>query len=278
MTYRLGCVPYVNAAPLVWLFEEDPSQGVEVVYDVPSRLPAMLDRGEVDAILVSSHYFLTQPGLRAAPGPCIGSDGPVMSVRLFSKVPFRDMKTLALDSSSMTSSALARLILERRYGVNPAWTTLAPDLGAMLESNDAALLIGDAGMAVEADGLEVMDLGEEWTNWTGLPFVWALWVGRDGLGPDLAAKLVLARNSVSLGRDAVGPSSDVAERVVAASSVRSGLAESLVHRYLTDVMVYNMDERAQKGLERFRSELGASGTAVVCDLVWAEPGRQFTQI
>lgn len=88
--YRVGCVPYVNALPLVVGLAED---DVEVVFDVPSRLATLLDAGEVQAALVSSIEALRRPGARVVDGIGIGSFGPVESVRLFSKVPYGMIQT-----------------------------------------------------------------------------------------------------------------------------------------------------------------------------------------
>src|SRR3954462_12551367 len=111
MTYRVGCVPYLNAKPLVRLFEDMRGRlPVEVVYDVPSRLPDMLADGEVQGIMVSCIEALRVPGKRAVDGVSISTQKEVLSVRLFSKVPPRMVRTVAFDESSMTSNALARVI------------------------------------------------------------------------------------------------------------------------------------------------------------------------
>ena len=108
--FRVGCVPYVNARPLVACFDQ-PNEFVEGVYDVPSRLPALLDSGEVDAILVSSIEYLRREDLVVIGEVGIMSNGPVASVRMLSKVPLEEIQTLALDESSMTSNMLAQIIL-----------------------------------------------------------------------------------------------------------------------------------------------------------------------
>ena len=145
--YRVGSVPYLNAKPLVRQFEDlGASSPVSVVYDVPSQLPALLEAGEVQAILVSSIEALRHPDLHFADGVSICSQREVFSVRLFSKVPFGEIRRLALDASSMTSNALAQILLDQRFGVRPATTTLPPDLDLMLAECDAGILIGDNGM------------------------------------------------------------------------------------------------------------------------------------
>ena len=174
--FRVGCVPYVNARPLVAAFDQ-PNEFVEVVYDVPSRLPALLDSGEVDAILVSSIELLRRDDLLPVSEVGIMSYGPVRSVRMLSKVPLKEIKTLALDQSSLTSNVLAQIILAEQ-GVFPKTETLSPDASDMLAHHDACVLIGDKGFEADGTGLVDIDLGEAWTSMTGLPFVWALWLGK----------------------------------------------------------------------------------------------------
>ena len=201
--FKVGSVPYVNAIPLVHGFEMWPdSSPVEVVYEVPSALPSMLDARHVDAILVSSIEALRKPGRTMAAGICIGSEGPVESVRLFSQVPFAEIRTLALDQSSMTSNALGMILLSDLYGAEPATEPAPPDLMGMLDAADACILIGDAGMTADASQLHVLDLGEAWTCLTGLPFVWAAWIGRTDLDPRLAFHLAMAARDILLADEA----------------------------------------------------------------------------
>lgn len=214
---------------------------VTVEYDLPSQLPQRLSDGAVDAILVSSIDLLTQPGRKAASGVCIGSYGPAESVRLFSKSPIREIASLALDASSMTSNALARLLLRREYGVSPLTEICRPDLPAMLSTHDAAVLIGDKGLSESAEGVEVLDLGEEWTRATGLPFVWALWVGGEGLVPELAAHL---KTSLQWSRENFS-------QVCLQSAEASGWDLATCERYLGNTMRYELGEREVEALRLF---------------------------
>ena len=158
--FTVGSVPYVNAIPLTRQLERW-KYLFDVRYDVPSALPAMLERGEAHAILVSSVDALRTPGRRMADGVCIGSDGEVKSVRLFSRVPPKQIRRLALDASSMTSNRLAQVILNDRYDVRPEVVTLPPHLEGMLVEADACVLIGDIGMTTVGDGLHILDLGDQ---------------------------------------------------------------------------------------------------------------------
>lgn len=246
MKYRVGSVPYLNAKPLVRQFEDlGDASPVSVVYDVPSRLPALLEAGEVQAILVSSIEALRQPDLHFADGVSICSQKEVFSVRLFSKVPFAEIRRLALDASSMTSNALAQILLDQRFGVRPATTTLHPDLNTMLAECDAGILIGDNGMRATSNGLHVLDLGLEWNTWTGLPFVWALWVGRDEVLGPLGDHLRAAKEYGEARLDVIAR--DAAQE--------AGLQVELCEHYLLNIMSYNLGPRERAGFERYREEL-----------------------
>jgi chorismate dehydratase len=242
MPYAVGSVPFLNARPLVARFEslgEDSPVGV--VYDWPSRLPSLLESGEADAILVSSLDALTRLDARAAAGVCIGTQGPAQSVRLFSKVPFERIGSLALDASSMTSNALARIVLAERHGIHPSCRPCEPDLQAMLADHDACLLIGDKGLFAEAADLRTLDLGEAWRGLTGLGFVWALWVGGDRLTPELSALLNGAWAW------AEGRIEEIADQAAATT----GWDRHVCREYLGQVMRYRFDPGLVMGLREF---------------------------
>ena len=242
MTYTVGSVPYLNAKPLVRLFEElGDDSPVKVVYAVPSKLPAMLASGEVQAILVSSIEALRTPGKRVAEGVCIGSKREVLSVRLFSKVAPGKIRTLALDQSSMTSNALAQIILKEAYGVEPIAEPAPPCLSDMLATHDACVLIGDNGMREEGNGLNILDLGLEWYRLTRLPFVWAVWMGDEGLTPELSYLLYSAERWGALNLD----------RVIADAPSQTGLSPELCDRYLREIMQYPMHEKELLGFREF---------------------------
>lgn len=269
--FTVGSVPYVNALPLVQMFEEMGEQSpVRVVYDVPSQLPALLESGQVDAIMVSSYEALSRPGMRMAAGLCVGTQGAVESVRLFSKVPPKQIETLALDQSSMTSNRLAQVVLRERYKAQPMTVTLPPDPALMLEKADSCILIGDIGMTASVEGLHVMDLGEEWRAMTKLPFVWAAWIGRDGLTPELSGFLSQAMEWSACGKPPL-PTKTLADRlasdaaahrrmtVVEAAATRPGWSLEIAYHYLNETMTYTLGESELKGLQEFCRRLNAAG-------------------
>lgn len=257
-SFRVGCVPYVNAIPLAMPFVR-PDSNIEVRFDVPSRLPSLLDSGEAQAILVSSFDALTQANRRMGRRVCIGSFGPVESVRLFSKVPFEKICSLALDQSSMTSNSLAQIVLAESLDCRPSTCKMAPDLNSMLEGNDACVLIGDIGMAADGTGLHVLDLGEAWTDLTGLPFVWAAWVGRDEFSAELADQLGSALEQ-GFGVD----------DWVQAAVTQSGWEEEVARRYFGSTMRYEFTHEMETGLKLFQSKLANHGFPAHFWPVWAD--------
>lgn len=249
MQYVAGSVPYVNAKPLVSQFEHlRESSPVQVLYQVPSKLPALLDSGTAHAVLVSSFDSLCTPGRKIAAGT-IATFGDAQSVRLFSRKPFEDVGTLALDASSLTSVHLAQIVMIERYGVRPRTVNMAPDLDQMLEECDAAVLIGDKGMLADGTGLRELDLGREWTELTGLPFVWAAWTGGEGLTPELAGHLERAKD---WGMKHL-------EHVVRETQAECRWPGDSCRVYLTEIMNYDLSERHLDGLRAFQQMLLTHG-------------------
>ncbi len=241
--HTVGCVPYLNARPLARLFAN--TGEVEVIYDVPSKLPKLLDGGVAQAVLASAFDALKTPGRTYAAGVSIASNTAVESVRLFSKVPFGQINRLALDASSLTSNALARALLAENFAISPQCDAALPDLGAMLQSHDAAILIGDKGMAAAGEGLNVMDLGLAWTELTGLPFVWAIWIGDENLSPEL----------VTLLNQAARWGEGQTEMLAAEAHAETGLPYEACAHYLRNVMDYRLTERHLLGLKTYRDLL-----------------------
>lgn len=250
MRFRVGSVPYINAAPLTrWLETDAGKRHAEVVYATPSALAQMLRQRAVDVALVSSVEHFRRPETRFVDGLAIASRREVLSVRLFSKVPIAHIQTVALDTSSLTSAALTRIVLERAYGVHPNYLAAPPDLNGMLQSADAALLIGDLGMTAHHEAVvQLLDLGAAWSAWTGLPFVWAMWL----MNPETPAQPI-----AELLHDAYRWGKAHLRAIIEAESTRTGIPLELCRRYLSEVMVYEIDSAFLQGLERFRREYEA---------------------
>ncbi|WP_078900587.1 menaquinone biosynthetic enzyme MqnA/MqnD family protein [Streptomyces sp. SBT349] len=198
---RVGHIQFLNCLPLYWgLARSGSLLDLELTKDTPERLGEGLVRGDLDIGPVSLVEYLRHADeLVALSDIAVGCDGPVMSCMIVSQVPLDrlDGARVALGSTSRTSVRLARLLLGERHGVTPTYFSCPPDLGLMMQEAEAAVLIGDAALRASLHdaprlGLEVHDLGEMWKEWTGLPFVFAVWgVRRDYLArePETVAEV-----------------------------------------------------------------------------------------
>lgn len=176
---QIGAVSYLNSKPLIEDLAELTAGEADLVLDYPSRLADDLAEGTLDVALIPSFEYFLQKDYEVVSDACVATHGPVMSVKLYSRVPLGEIRTLALDEGSRTSAALSRIMLAERYGVSPHVEPLPLGLSTDSTRADAILLIGDRAMHLPEEPFEaVWDLGEEWLAWTGLPFVFALWATR----------------------------------------------------------------------------------------------------
>lgn len=250
---RVGAVNYLNTKPLIHRFGEFAPEA-ELVLDLPSRLADDLAAGRLDVALVPSVECFSHPGYSVLSDACIGCRGPVLSVKLFFRVPVAEVRTLALDEGSRTSAALARILLAERYGVRPQ--TLDLPIGSTLADTtaDAVLLIGDRAMHSPAgEFAAVWDLGDQWWQWTELPFVFALWIARPGLPADELARLDTAlRGSRDAGVQALA-------NIAAAEAAPLGLTQPECLGYLKHNLHFFLGQREQQALERFRRLAARAG-------------------
>ncbi|MCZ4122196.1 menaquinone biosynthetic enzyme MqnA/MqnD family protein [Streptomyces sp. H39-S7] len=184
---RVGHIQFLNCVPLYWgLARTGALLDLELTKDTPEKLSAQLVRGDLDVAPVTLMEYLRHAGeLVALPDIAVGCDGPVMSCVIVSQLPLDqlDGQRVALGSTSRTSVRLAELLLTERFGVTPDYYTCPPDLSLMMQEAQAAVLIGDAALRASLHdaprlGLQVHDLGQMWKDWTGLPFVFAVWATR----------------------------------------------------------------------------------------------------
>jgi chorismate dehydratase len=239
---RVSAVSFLNARPLVHgLDAGHPLFDVE--FDLPSTCAARLHSGEVDLGLIPAIEYL-HGDYRLVPDMAIGSDGPTLSVAVFTTRPIERVERLALDTSSRTSATLCRILCAKHWGITPRFVPAAPDLPTMLAAADAALVIGDPALAIDAGraGVEKIDLGAAWRSLSGLPFVYAAWAGRpDALTPVHLAALARARDAGLAARDAIAATTAAGDPRLAAA----------LAAYLRDNLSYSLGDREQAGLERF---------------------------
>lgn len=192
MTIRIGAVPYDVGANLITGLAERP--GVELVAEPPAQMIVDLRSGAFDAALLSSIEGFRWAGYRALGGVGICSRGAVRSVRAFRR-PGVPIKRVGVDASSETSVALLRLLLERLDpSATPTFERVPPTREPATLPHDVVMMIGDCGLEADPGGREVIDLGEAWFDWTGLPFVFALWLVAPNAPIEIVAReLVAAR-------------------------------------------------------------------------------------
>jgi predicted solute-binding protein len=193
---RLGSVSYLNARPLVYGLERNPRFNVR--YDIPAVCARLLHAHEIDLGLIPSIEYLRGPRpYNGVFGPGVTSKGPVASVAIYTRKEPRDIRSMAMDSTSRTSVALATILMRRVYNATLQPVSMQPDLERMLETADAALLIGDYALFLDHQALNArkIDVGEWWTEHTGLPFVYAFWAGwPQAVGAEEVAMLEDARD------------------------------------------------------------------------------------
>jgi chorismate dehydratase len=239
---RIGAVSYLNSKPLIeGLASLVPE--ASVLLDYPSRLADGLARGTLDVALVPSIESISSPDYEIVPDACVATRGPVLSVKVYFRKSPGKVRRLALDEGSRTSAALSRIMLAERYGVLPALEPLPLESNITVSTADAVLLIGDRAIQPpEEQFVEVWDLGEEWIRWTGLPFVFALWVARDG------RSLGRVEEALSAARDR--GLRDMAT-IVQRESKAMGLPHDVVDDYLRRNLHFVMGSAERQGLRLY---------------------------
>lgn len=258
---RISIVEYLNTAPLVRGFTHGPLHGkYELSFTVPSQCAEALRRGEVDIAIIPAIEYQRTGGLVMLPELCIASKRTVRSLLLIAKMPLRDVKRIALDRSSRSTQALARILCDKHWKIAPQFFEAEPDLEAMLERADAALLIGDPALRVALTSvaelqrtvgrLQIYDIVEEWRAMTELPAVLAVWAGR----PDALTKEVAEdfETSLTFGMEHV-------DEISAEAAVDMKVPAAELRRYLTENIDYRLDAENLRGLRRYyecAAELG----------------------
>lgn len=242
---KLGAVSFLNTKPLIYGLEKNlfPHK-FEIVKAIPSSLAVQLNAGKLDVALIPSiAYARNSPTLRIVPDCGIIAHGAVNSIRLYFNKDLKSIRTVALDISSMTSVVLTKIILAERYEIKPEFIAAEPDVGKMLSAADAALVIGDAALfKTESAGMDYLDLAEEWRDMTGLPFVFAVWAGRDGaIDLDDTQAIISSKN---LGLDNIDA---VCEAAAAEYNTEVGLVKS----YLTENIQFNLGEEEIAGMRQY---------------------------
>jgi chorismate dehydratase len=245
-TVAVGSVSYLNARPLIWGLEN--LDDVRLSLDVPARLLDALRDGRCDVALLPVIDYQRMPGLRIVPAGGIGCDGPTLTVRIFSQQPIERTTRLACDPESHTSVALARIVLAEKFALRPEFIDLSRATGA---PGEARLLIGDKVVCEEPAGLEhQLDLGAAWKEMTGLPFVFATWVAREGVDlRDLPERLERAKRQGL---------ANVRE-IITRHAIPRGWPAGMALQYLTIYLKYDIGPREIQAIELFHRKAAQHG-------------------
>jgi chorismate dehydratase len=254
---RIGAVSYLNTKPLVYRLAELAPQH-ELVFDLPSRLADQLAAGTLDVALIPSVEFFERPDYQIVSDACIGCRGPVRSVKLLSRVPLPQIRTLALDEGSRTSAALVQILLRERFDLTPTLVPFPIDAQPESIAADALLMIGDRAMHLPAGEYAAeWDLGDVWCRWAELPFVFAMWVARKGSGfrvqgsDDLDNLASLLSQSRDLGVANV-------EQIARDEHSRHGLSYDDCLTYFRDHLHFTLGPRELAGLRLFETLLAGT--------------------
>lgn len=247
---RVCAVSYFNTVPLVWGIEHGPQRGIfDMRYALPSACADQLASGEADIGIVPVIEMARQK-LDYFRSTGIACHADVRSILLVSKVPLKEIRTLATDTGSRTSVMLSRIILAEKYGAEPNLISLPADLAPMLGQADAALLIGDSALRVDPAKLpfETLDLGLEWTRMTGLPMVFAVWAGkREAMQPRFEQAFL---DSCRYGLAHI-------DEIVRQQHAARGLTPELAREYLTRNIVFELGPRDHEGLNLYLKKAAA---------------------
>jgi chorismate dehydratase len=256
---RISAISYLNTAPLMWDFEHgEAGSEFDISYTLPSACARALEAGNADIGIIPAAAYAQVPGLIVLPGVAIASRRPVRSILLVSRVPAEKIRTVALDTSSMTSVALTKVLFEKWQGGPRTFTAMEPDIEKMLAQHDAGLLIGDPALQIDRSRYHTLDLAEEWIRHTGKPFVFAFWAVRQNAlyevspSQDLAATFQQSRDH--------GLESASLDHIAREWAPRLGLSETAIRSYLTANIHYHLDTACLEGLHlfyRYAAEIGA---------------------
>jgi chorismate dehydratase len=272
---RISAISYLNTAPLMWDFERGKvGSEFEISYTLPSACARALEAGTADIGIIPAAAYAQIPGLAVLPGVAIASRRPVRSILLVSRLPLEKIRSVALDTSSMTSVALTKVLFEKWLGGGRTFAPMAPDIDKMLAAHDAGLVIGDPALQIDNSRYFTLDLAEEWIRHTGKPFVFAFWaVRRDALHQtaatqDLAAVFQRSRDH--------GLEPESLDQIAREWAPRLGISETGVRSYLTENIYYYLDAACLEGLQlfyRYAAEIGALPAAPEIDFLAAHVAR-----
>ncbi|MBI5788644.1 MAG: menaquinone biosynthesis protein [Candidatus Schekmanbacteria bacterium] len=240
---RLGLISYLNTKPLIYpLLTGELKHNFDISLAPPSILAKSLEAGEIDIGLIPAIEYATRKDYLILPDMGLSSMGEVRSVLLYARKPMAEIKSVALDESSRASAAMVKILLARRLKETPKYIQGKPPLSDMLQSADAALIIGDNALKPVPTDLYRMDLGAEWKATTGQPFVFALYVARPVAGLAEAYATLIKSKEIGMFR---------IPQIARVEAERLNLSYESCLEYLTKCIYYNLSPAKIAGLELY---------------------------
>ncbi len=247
---KVSAVSYLNTKPFLHGLKLSGMEDAQVTVDMPSECARKVLEGEADLGLVPVAVIPLLKDAHILPGYCIGADGAVESVKLYSHVPLNEIKTIRLDYQSRTSVTLARVLAKELWNISPRWEKAAPGFETQLSGSTAGVVIGDRTFTLNACPPHrrgsfpyEFDLAEEWKKLTGLPFVFACWVSSKPLPAEFIARFSAA---LELGLKHI-------REVIVEESPKYRPFD--VEKYLLRSLTLRLDKRGEEGLQLFLEKM-----------------------
>jgi len=238
---KVSVVSYLNSKPFIYgLQHSEIINGIDLQLDMPSVCAQKLMEGKVDIGLIPVAVIpkLNTPYIIS--DYCIGAEGKVASVMLYSTVALNEIKTVLLDYQSQTSVKLVKILAKYFWKINPEWSTTKEDFENTISGTTAGVIIGDRTFGLENRYAYVYDLAEEWEKFTGLPFVFACWVANKKVSDEFIATFNKAlKNGL-----------DSRNVLIEELKLTNDYSTDLYH-YLYENIKYDFDEEKKKALKLF---------------------------
>lgn len=239
---KVGAVSYLNTKPLIYGFEQGMmANEVELSFDYPANVAKQLLNDEIDIGLVPAAVLPLMKEYHIISDYCIGTEGTVASVCLFSDVPLEEISSVLLDYQSRTSVALLKVLLKNYWKISPELINAAKGFEAQISGSRAGLVIGDRAFVQRNHSKYIYDLGQVWKDFTGLPFVFAVWASNKPVTDDFAAAF----------NKATGKGFDFLDEIVAAIPPIS----YDLKKYYTANISYKLDGQKKEALQKFHQLL-----------------------
>lgn len=240
---KVSVVSYLNSQPFVFGLKHFPPERMQLSSDIPSECARKLISGEAEIGLVPVAILKQLPEYHIISNYCIGADGPVDSVKLYSRVPLSEIETIVLDYQSRTSVALTKVLAAEHWKISPNWVAAQEGFEKNINGKTAAVVIGDRTFSMNGMFETEKDLSEEWKQLTGLPFVFAVWATRNKA--DSAFEIAF-NNSLSAGLRSMKTVIEEQQLAYPHTDVR---------KYLTASISYDFNAKKREAMELFLSKL-----------------------